>query len=58
MSNKIVESFFNELINVRNNHRLSFSTILNIIEKSAFDEETKSILKDRINSNKEVKTVI
>lgn len=53
MSNKIVESFFNELINIRDKHKLSSSIILNIIEKSVFDNETKSILKDRINSHKE-----
>lgn len=53
MNSKIVEGFFNELIKVRDNNKLSCLTILNIIEKSLFDEETKEILKERINSHNE-----
>ena len=53
MSTKIVESFFNELINMRDNHKLSVSIILDIIEKSTFSKETKDILKKRINSHKD-----
>ena len=52
MSTKIVESFFKELINMRDNHKLSVSIILDIIEKSTFNEEIKDELKDRINSHK------
>lgn len=53
MSTKIVESFFNELINVRDNHKLSVSIILDIIEKSTFSEEVKDELKERINSHRD-----
>lgn len=52
MSTKIVEGFFNELINIRDNHELSVSIILDIIEKSTFSKETKDELKKRINSHK------
>lgn len=49
MSKKIIESFFNELINVRDNHKLSVTTIMEIIEKSTFSENVKKELKERIN---------